>query len=61
MNPTAPTDPDPASPPPQRTAIGSVAGFPYLGAVSLIALIVAGLWPQPVPVETARVPAACCA
>ena len=29
--------------------------FPYIGAVLLIAAIVAGLWPRPVPVETARV------
>jgi len=29
--------------------------LPYAGAVALVALIVAGLWPRPVPVETARV------
>jgi len=29
--------------------------LPYAGAVLLVALIIAGLWPQPVPVETARV------
>ena len=29
--------------------------LPYAGAVVLVALIIAGLWPQPVPVETARV------
>jgi HlyD family secretion protein len=29
--------------------------LPYAGALALIALIVAGLWPKPVPVETARV------
>src|SRR3974377_713301 len=29
--------------------------LPYAGALLLVALIVAGLWPQPVPVETARV------
>jgi HlyD family secretion protein len=28
---------------------------PYAGALLLIALIVAGLWPRPIPVETARV------
>ena len=28
---------------------------PYVGAVLLIGLIVAGLWPRPIPVETARV------
>src|SRR5271157_2704772 len=28
--------------------------LPYAGAVLLAGLIVAGLWPQPVPVETAR-------
>ena len=29
--------------------------LPYAGAVVLVALIVAGLWPRPLPVETARV------
>ncbi len=29
--------------------------IPYLGAVLLVGLIVAGLWPRPVPVEMARV------
>ena len=29
--------------------------LPYLGALALVALIVAGLWPKPAPVETARV------
>ena len=29
--------------------------LPYAGAVLLVALIAAGLWPRPVPVETARV------
>jgi HlyD family secretion protein len=29
--------------------------LPYVGALLLVALIVAGLWPQPVPVETGRV------
>ncbi|HVM50346.1 MAG TPA: efflux RND transporter periplasmic adaptor subunit [Candidatus Acidoferrum sp.] len=29
--------------------------LPYLGAAVLVGVIVAGLWPQPVPVETARV------
>ena len=28
--------------------------LPYAGAVVLIALITAGLWPRPIPVETAR-------
>ena len=28
---------------------------PYVGAVLLVGLIVAGLWPRPIPVETARV------
>lgn len=28
--------------------------FPYAGALALVALIVGGLWPRPVPVETAR-------
>ena len=29
--------------------------LPYLGVIVLVALIVAGLWPKPAPVETARV------
>ena len=29
--------------------------LPYLGAVLLVCLIVAGMWPRPVPVETGRV------
>ena len=29
--------------------------LPYLGALLFVALIVAGLWPKPAPVETARV------
>jgi HlyD family secretion protein len=29
--------------------------LPYAGAVVLVALITAGLWPRPIPVETARV------
>src|SRR5688500_11686875 len=29
--------------------------LPYLGGLLLLALIVAGLWPKPAPVETARV------
>jgi len=29
--------------------------LPYAGAILLVALIVAGLWPKPVPVETTRV------
>jgi len=28
--------------------------LPYLGAAVLLALLVAGLWPKPIPVETAR-------
>src|SRR5450759_2835899 len=28
--------------------------LPYAGAVVLVALITAGLWPRPLPVETAR-------
>ena len=29
--------------------------LPYLGAIVLVALLIAGLWPKPGPVETARV------
>src|SRR5262249_45530051 len=29
--------------------------LPYLGALILVALIIAGMWPKPTPVETTRV------
>ena len=44
---------------PVRAKAGSVNSkrrwLPYAGAAILLALIVAGLWPKPTPVETARV------
>ncbi len=44
------------SPPPQRAANRHTRRWlPYAGAVVLVALITAGLWPRPLPVETARV------
>lgn len=51
MNPTHPN-------PPKRTAgqrHRPRRWLPYLGVSLLVALIVAGLWPKPAPVETARV------
>src|SRR5215831_11413569 len=56
MNSTAP-DPLPASSQPKRDRVRrhSRRWLPYLGAVILVGLLIAGLWPQPVPVETARV------
>ena len=48
-----PTPPSPARRAPANRHIRR--WLPYAGAVVLVALIVIGLWPQPVPVETARV------
>jgi HlyD family secretion protein len=47
----------PANPIPPRRAPANRhtrRWLPYAGALVLVALIVLGLWPQPVPVETAR-------
>ena len=53
----------PADPSRPSTAAAATAGpkrrprrrwLPYAGALALIALLVAGLWPEPVPVETAK-------
>ncbi len=43
------------TPPPRRNQTNhrTRRWLPYIGAVLLVALIVAGLWPRPVPVETA--------
>jgi HlyD family secretion protein len=55
MNPApSPGPASPAAPRPERRHRVR-RWIPYLGALLLIALIVAGLWPQPVPVETAVV------
>ena len=55
MNPAPPTAPRPASAPKPPNRHRVRRWIPYLGALLLIALLVAGLWPQPVPVETALV------
>lgn len=49
---------NPTTPPPKRTNANGHrrrSWLPYLGVIVLVALIVAGLWPKPAPVETARV------
>lgn len=49
---------NPTTPPSQRNNGNSRRKrrwLPYLGVILLLALIVAGLWPKPAPVETARV------
>src|SRR4051794_13017343 len=56
------SEPTPASPAPPR-ANGATKSrgttrrrwLPWLGAALLVALIVVGLWPKPVPVEVANV------
>jgi len=49
-------EPSPAAPSKrERVQRHSRRWLPYLGAAVLVGLLVAGLWPQPVPVETARV------
>ncbi len=52
---SAPDSPDRSVSPALRNRHRVRRWIPYLGALLLIALIVAGLWPQPVPVETASV------
>jgi HlyD family secretion protein len=42
-------------PPAPRNRQRTRRWIPYLGALLLVTLIVAGLWPQPVPVETSRI------
>ena len=49
---------NPTTPPSQRNNGNSRRKrrwLPYLGVILLLALIVAGLWPKPAPVETTRV------
>lgn len=49
---------NPPNPPPKQTNhLGKRPRrwLPWLGAVALLSLIVAGLWPRPVPVETEKV------
>jgi len=54
--PPTPSD-KPVAPPTKRNSAARRARrwLPYAGALALAALIVIGLWPQPAPVETARV------
>ena len=54
MNPSALTQPSPSPSASSRAKRHSRRWLPYLGAVLLAGLITAGLWPKPVPVETAR-------
>jgi HlyD family secretion protein len=51
--PIRPAAPAPRRPSPPRPK--SRRWLPYLGALVLVALIVAGLWPKPLPVETVQV------
>jgi HlyD family secretion protein len=55
MNPTPTGNPAPSSAKQNHANRHTRRWLPYAGAVLLTALIVAGLWPQPVPVETVRV------
>ena len=54
MNPTAPDNPVPPTPRRAPANRHTRRWLPYAGAMVLLAVIVAGLWPQPMPVETAR-------
>lgn len=50
--------PAPTPPPPSRRTparLHTRRWLPYAGAAALIALIAAGLWPRPTPIETGRV------
>lgn len=53
MNPSPPDQPTVAVPRRNNAQRHSRRWLPYAGAVLVVALIVAGLWPKPVPVETA--------
>jgi HlyD family secretion protein len=55
MNPHTQSPPSPSSLSSPKNRHRVRRWIPYLGAVALIALLVVGLWPQPTPVETARV------
>ncbi len=54
MNSNPPDQPAPAPARRNKATRHIRRWIPYTGAVILLALIVAGLWPQPTPVETAR-------
>src|SRR5688572_17497333 len=48
----------PVAPPPRRPEVRRARRrrwLPYVGGAILLALIVAGLWPKPAPVETVKV------
>jgi HlyD family secretion protein len=55
MTPTAQPEPPPSRPAQKRNNTGhrQRRWLPYAGALVVAGLIIAGLWPQPVPVETA--------
>src|SRR6185369_3251343 len=53
MNPDSPAPSAPPSARRNQAARPRRRWLPYAGALLLLALIIAGLWPQPVPVETA--------
>ena len=44
----------PSRPNPKPTARAKRRWLPYVGGMALVALIVAGLWPKPIPIETGR-------
>ena len=54
MNPTETPNTRPAAGQPANNHYRRRRWLPYAGAALLAALIIAGLWPQPTPVETAR-------
>ena len=54
MTPPPPEPPAPSAPRRNHARRHPRRWLPYLGAVLLGVLILAGLWPQPAPVETAR-------
>ena len=58
MNQTVPPTPTPLRTAPTKTARHnrtSARWLPWVGAILLVGLIVAGLWPKPVPIEIAVV------
>jgi len=54
VKPSPTNEPAAPAPRPNHAARHRRRGLPYLAALVLMALILFGLWPQPVPVETAR-------
>ncbi len=50
-----PSQSSPSAKPANRVAPRRLRWLPYLGAMLLVALILAGLWPRPTPVETTQV------